>query len=120
MATCLHNRAPTAMSDTTFQERRRVPRHTVGAGATLDLHAMLNVQVREISVPGLLLVTPEPLDVGTRGILHMTLSGTPLQLEVQVQRVAPTRFGGPGFDVGARFIGISSEQRQLIERFIRH
>jgi hypothetical protein len=102
------------------QERRRVPRHPVSTDSQIDMPATLNVRVSEISVLGVLLHAMRPLDVGARATLRMTLCGTPFKAEVQVRRVSVGNFfSGIGYAVGARFMALSPEGRELIERFVK-
>ncbi len=68
----------------------------------------------------MLLQAAKPLPLGMRGWIRMTLSGVPFNAEVEVRRVAVSR-NGPrnGFEIATRFVGISPEHRQLIERFVK-
>ena len=105
---------------TMMPERRRMPRYAVSQPtAAADLGSVLDVQVREIGALGLLLRSQEPVHAGARALVRMTLSGVPLEAEIQVRRIAPSRAGQEGYDIGARFTAISPEHRQLIEKFVK-
>lgn len=95
-----------------------MPRHDVGMAIAL-MPAVVDVQVRELNVLGLLLHAAEPIEIGSRGLLRMTLSGVPFEADVQIRRVARSRAGErPGYAIAATFVAISPEHRQLIERFV--
>ena len=100
-----------------MEERRRFPRHeTPGQLATVP--ASVNVQVIDISVAGVLLQSSEALAAGTKGNLRLHLDGSPFRADVQVQRVAAAPAGSAGYRLGATFVGLNAELRQLIERFM--
>lgn len=100
-----------------MEERRRFPRHeTPGQLATVP--ASVNVQVVDISVAGVLLQSSEAVAAGTKGNLRLHLDGLPFRADVQVQRVAAAPAGSAGYRLGATFVGLSAELRQLIERFM--
>ena len=108
------------MDDVSIQERRRVPRHVVRTDSQIDMPASLNVRVTEISVLGVCLHAMRPLDVGSRATLRMTLCGTPFKADVEVRRVSVGNFlSGIGYAVGAKFMALSPEGRELIERFVK-
>jgi hypothetical protein len=98
-----------------MEERRRFPRHdTTGQLATIP--ARVNVRVIDISVAGVLLHSSEAVEPGTKGNLRLHLDGSAFQADVQVQRAAPE--GGSGYRLGATFVGLNPDLRQLIERFM--
>ena len=100
-----------------MEERRQFPRHdTTGQLATVP--ASVNVQVLDISVAGVLLHSSEEVAAGTRGHLRLHLDGSPFRADVQVQRVAAAPVGTAGYRLGATFVGLSPDVRQLIERFM--
>ena len=103
-------------------ERRRSVRVGVGHGSLASLPAALNVQVLDISVIGVLLHSSREVDPGARGSLRLNLAGAPFSADIEVRRVLTIQDDGgrTAFRVGARFVGISSENRQLIERFAGH
>ena len=100
-----------------MEERRRFPRHdTTGQLATVP--ASVNVRVLDISVAGVLLHSSESVEAGTKGNLRLHLDGAPFRAEVQVHRVAAAPDGATGYRLGATFMGLSPDVRQLIERFM--
>jgi len=85
------------------------------------LPAAENVQVLDISVIGVLLHSSRRVALGTRGSLRLNLAGAPFSAEVEIRRVSPAGINpgdsGSGYRIGATFIGITPDHRQLIERF---
>jgi hypothetical protein len=100
-----------------MEERRRVPRHDVGEEFT-DLPARVGVRVLDISTAGVLLQSAAPLTPGARGSLRFTLAGAPFSAEIQVRRAAPAASAGAGYRIGASFVGMTLEDRHMIERFM--
>ena len=100
-----------------MEERRRHPRHDTG-GQLATVPASVNVRVLDISVAGVLLHSSEAVEAGTKGNLRLHLDGAAFRADVQVQRVAPDSSGAPGYRLGATFVGLSPDLRQLIERFM--
>lgn len=101
-----------------MEERRRGVRTSLhGQPATWP--GTVDVQVLNINVAGVLLHTTQPIDVGTRGCLHLNLWGTALATDIEVRRVSLLEEGGRenGYGVGAVFVAITPEHRQLLERF---
>jgi hypothetical protein len=79
---------------------------------------VLNVRVLDISVAGVLLQSSRPVAPGERGGLSLNLGGSPFRAEVQVQRVAAAADAAVGYRIGATFIALNQDLRQLIERFM--
>jgi hypothetical protein len=102
-----------------MEERRRFPRHPVEDDAA-SLPVMQQVQIMDISATGVLFYSTRPLDVGTRASLRLSLGGNPFTAEIQVQRVSSDSRGasGSGYALGAQFVTISPDHRQLIQHFI--
>jgi hypothetical protein len=75
-----------------------------------------SVRILDISVGGVLLAAAHPMPVGARGRLSLNLAGSPLAVEVEIRRVAPSREDG-GFRIGAMFVDVNPTQRDTIERF---
>ena len=100
-----------------MEERRQFPRHDT-AGQLATVPASVNVRVLDISVAGVLLHSSEEVALGTRGHLRLHLDGSPFRADVQVQRVAAAPDGTAGYRLGATFVGLSPDVRQLIERFM--
>jgi len=80
--------------------------------------AALSVRVLDISVSGILLESPHRVDPGSRGRLRLSLDGTLVGFDVQIERVAPESGPATGYRIGARFVGLDLAQQQLIERFV--
>jgi hypothetical protein len=100
-----------------MEERRRFPRHdTTGQLATMP--TSVNVRVIDISVAGVLLHSSEAVEPGTKGNLRLHLEGSAFRADVQVQRAAAAPEGSSGYRLGATFVGLNPDLRQLIERFM--
>jgi hypothetical protein len=100
-----------------MDERRRAVRVAL-SGQAAQVLSNLDVQVLDISTAGVLLQTSQRLEPGMRGCLRLNLWGRPFSADVEVRRVKQ----GDGarnaaYDVGAVFVGIMQDQRQLIEQF---
>ena len=102
-------------------ERRAAPRYAAKTGDVVMLPLPVNIQVMDISVAGVLLQSSRPIEVGTRGCLRLSIDGTPFAAEVDVRRVSPSPTGKDlRYRIGAQFVGISPENRRIIERFTSH
>jgi hypothetical protein len=101
-----------------MDERRRSVRMVID-GQLAVLPTNVDVQVLDISVAGVLLQTNQPFDPGTRGCLRLNLWGTAFSADVEVRRVDKLMDGErqAGYGIGAVFVAIMPEHRQLIERF---
>lgn len=101
-----------------IEERRRSPRMTVTDAELTLVPFVSTVQVLDISAGGVLLELPRQPELGSRGRLRLTLDGVPFALQVQVQRVsqASDAIRAGRFHVAARFVEISPDDRQRIER----
>jgi hypothetical protein len=102
-----------------MEERRRAPRREV-TDEFANESASMSVRVLDISTAGVLLQSPQRLAAGARGSLRFTLGGAPFQADIQVRRVAPGSDAGAGYRIGATFVGMTWEHRQLIERFMNN
>jgi PilZ domain len=100
-----------------MEDRRQSVRVTVD-GSLATLPSAFDVQVLDINVEGVLLRARQALDIGTRGSLRLNISGVALVAEVEVRRASPVpSVGAELYDIGAVFLTVSPEHRQLIERF---
>ena len=99
-----------------MDERRRSPRREV-EGELATVPAVFNVRVLDISVAGVLLQSSQPIEPGARGRLRLNLDGSPFRADVEVQRIAPPD-ASAGYKFGATFVGLSTDLRHLIERFM--
>jgi hypothetical protein len=97
-------------------ERRRTPRFPLPDAAEAQIVSGTSVQVLDISVGGVLLLSSRSAAVGTRGRLSVTVADNPLATEIEIRRVSelPNR---PGYRIGAMFIDLSPEHRAAITRF---
>ena len=100
-----------------MEERRRSPRRAV-EGELATVPSMVNVRVLDISVAGVLLQTNQPLEAGARGRLRLNLDGSLFRADVEVQRISEPTDAKGGYRVGATFIALTPDLRQLIERFM--
>jgi hypothetical protein len=100
-----------------MEERRRFARRPVDNGS-ISLPSTLNVQVLDISVTGVLLRSTRPVELGARGSLRLNFGGTPLTADIRVQRISESPNNPAEYSIGAMFLGITPQHRQLIERFM--
>jgi c-di-GMP-binding flagellar brake protein YcgR len=104
-----------------INERRRAARYPTKAGEIVLLPFPVTVQVMDISAAGVLVQANRPIEVGTQGSLRLNIDGTVFQAEVNVRRVAPVASGKDlTYRIGAEFVRITPEHRQVIERFTNH
>jgi hypothetical protein len=99
-----------------MEERRRSKRLALPSAELVLLSLSMTVQVLDISLAGVLLQSSRLVHAGARGSLRLSLGGTPFSADVTVQRVVPSDLAG-AYRVGATFVAISLEHRQVIERF---
>jgi hypothetical protein len=102
-----------------MEERRRTPRHQVGEEFA-NLPGNMSVRVLDISTVGVLIQSPRLLNPGSRGSLRFTLAGAPFAADIQVRRVSSASENGSGYRIGATFVGMTMDHRQLIERFMNN
>jgi hypothetical protein len=99
-----------------MDERRRFLRRNVSDEVAV-MPTTTRVRIIDISVAGVLLQTTRRVEPGVRGRLRFTLGGSPFAADVQVRRVAPPP-AGSGYRLGAMFVGMTLEHRQMLDRFI--
>ena len=97
------------------EERRKFPRRPVQDGVAI-VPTTANVQLIDISQSGVLLQSDQMSEAGSEGSLSLTLDGSRLRTNVRVQRVAAG--SGDGWHLGARFVALTPDDRQLIARFM--
>jgi hypothetical protein len=102
-----------------MEERRRAARREVSEDF-VNLPATMSVRVLDISTAGVLLQAPRMLNPGARGSLRFSLAGAPFLADIQVRRVTSGTDTGAGYRIGATFVGMTLEHRQLIERFMNN
>ena len=99
-----------------MEERRLHPRRVVHDESAM-MPASLNVRVLDISLAGVLLQSSKSVRLGASGRLNLSFEGQPFRADVQVQRVVGLD-AGSGFHLAATFVGLHSEERRLIERYM--
>jgi hypothetical protein len=101
-----------------MEERRKAMRVPID-GTLATLPTAMSVQVLDISAGGVLLQAKERVEPGTRARLRLNMYGSPFAADVEVKRVSHLADAprDAAFGLGAEFIGITPEHRQLIERF---
>ncbi len=101
-------------------DRRRSPRVAVGPSTQLAVPTPMTVRVMDISASGVLLSSPQRMTVGQRATLQLTLSGEPLNVEVEVRRVAEGQeaMGRNRYRLGAAFIAPDEYARRSVEQFL--
>jgi hypothetical protein len=100
-----------------MDDRRRTPRYEPTTDEWVVLPWSVSVRVLDISLEGVLLQSREPLQIGARGRLRLSIGEAPLLADVEVRRVVPATGSEAGFRIGAAFVGMSPEHRQVIERY---
>jgi hypothetical protein len=99
-----------------MEERRQHPRRTV-QDEPAALPVSVQVRVLDISVIGVLLQASQSVRLGASGRLNLNLDGQPFRADVLVRRVVGSD-PGAGFQLGATFLELGTENRQLIERYM--
>jgi hypothetical protein len=88
------------------------------AGQTAGLPQSVSVQVLDITVAGVLFQMNRPVKVGSRVPLRLVIDGRSFSTDVAVVRVLPmSSAAGTSYQVGAKFVSMAPENRQIIERF---
>jgi hypothetical protein len=73
-----------------------------------------SVRVMEISRAGVLLVADSAFTPGDEGTLCVDINGRSFKAAIQVQRIAPSRYGGHRHEVGASFLTAGPEHDFLL------
>jgi hypothetical protein len=105
-------------------ERRRAPRVAVAPGTEVGVPTGLTVRLLDISASGVLISSPQKMAVGQRARLQLTLGGEPLNVEVEVRRVAEggtmmDAVGRSRFRLGAAFVDPDEYARRSVQHFLR-
>jgi hypothetical protein len=101
-----------------MEERRRSQRYMVRPGESAALPVSVSVQILDIGLAGVLLQSSRPMNIGQRGALRLAIGGQALTTEVAVTRVSPVSVGADSrYRIGAAFVAMAPEHRQIIERF---
>lgn len=105
-----------------FLERRRTPRVPVQPGTRVDFPLALTVRLVDISTSGVLISSPQQMAVGQRARLQLTLSGEPVDVEVEVRRVIDSVHDSSGrnrYRLGATFVTPNDTARRSVQRFLK-
>lgn len=96
------------------RERRAARRVTFFSEARLEGMdvAHTNVRVADLSVEGAFVDTRTVLPVGAVTSLHFKIRGEDVNVSSEV------RYSMPGMGMGLRFLNLSREARDVIERFL--
>jgi len=91
------------------------------AGTHVAVPVPLTVRLIDISASGVLISSPQRMEVGQRARLQLTLGGEPLNVEVEVKRVAvgPEAIGRNRYRLGASFVTPNEYARRSVEQFLR-
>jgi hypothetical protein len=100
-----------------MEERRRSPRRMV-EGHSMAVHSAESVGVLDLSASGVLLQARDAVGVHSKGLLRLSMAGSPFAAEIEVMRVGPAPLPAEGYRIAAQFLAITPKHRQLIERFI--
>jgi hypothetical protein len=104
-----------------FLERRRVPRITLSEEHRVSVPLAVTVRLVDISTGGVLLASTQRMSVGQRARLHTTLGSEPLNVEVEVRRVADAGAGVNGrgrYRMGAVFTSLDDTARRSVQHFL--
>jgi len=104
-----------------FLERRRAPRVAVATGTEVGVPIGLTVRLLDISSSGVLISSPQKMNIGQRARLKLTLGGEPLNVEVEVRRIGEgTQMPGHNrFRLGAAFVDADEYARRSVQHFLR-
>jgi hypothetical protein len=100
-----------------MEERRRAERFVLHPEGSAGIATSVSVRVLDISVAGVLLQSSRPMKIGQRGALRLALFGQELTTQVAVMRVSSAAGVDSGYRIGAAFMSMPPEHRQIIERF---
>jgi hypothetical protein len=101
-----------------MDDRRRAERYVTPAGQSAGLRQAVPVQILDISVGGLLFQVSQPVQIGARGPLRLTIDGRTFTTDVAVVRASPVSNAADApYHVRAQFLSMSPEHRRILERF---
>ena len=106
-----------------FLDRRRTPRVSVAEDYEIGVPMALTVRLVDISAGGVLISSPQKRAIGQRARLRTTLGAKPLNVEVEVRRIAEASsegINGRGrFRLGAVFVAPDDAARSSVQEFLR-
>jgi hypothetical protein len=101
-------------------ERRREPRIPMRADDSAGLPLGLTVRLVDISTSGVLLASPQALELGQRARLSTTLGTGSVNVNIEVRRVSPG--GDPGraggYRIGASFVDPDGASARSVSQFL--
>jgi hypothetical protein len=100
-----------------FAERRRTARVTV-RGVQSERTVSISVRLIDISLSGVLMLSPRPVEVGQYAHLSARLGKHPLEADIQVRRVSAVQEAGGGYKIGARLVSLDEETRGTIRQLL--
>ena len=101
-----------------MEERRRARRYAIAADECTTRSVSTTVRVLDLSVAGVLMHMSVPLELRVRGCLRLNLGGQAFAADVEVARVSRVSASADeGYRIGAVFVGLTAEHRQMIESF---
>jgi hypothetical protein len=101
-----------------MEERRRARRYAIAADEGTTRSVSTTVRVLDLSVAGVLMHMSVPLELRVRGCLRLNLGGQAFAADVEVARVSRVSASADeGYRIGAVFVGLTAEHRQMIESF---
>jgi hypothetical protein len=102
-------------------ERRREPRVPMADNQQVGLPMALTVRLVDISAGGVLLTSSQKMSIGQRARLHTSLGSEPLNVEVEVRRVAEGGMEGNGrgrYRIGAVFTALDEASKRSVHHFL--
>jgi len=101
-----------------MEERRRARRYAIAADEGTTRSVSTTVRVLDLSVAGVLMHMSVPLELRVRGCLRLNLGGQAFAAAGEVARVSRVSASADeGYRIGAVFVGLTAEHRQMIESF---
>jgi hypothetical protein len=102
-------------------ERRRSRRANVSGVSWLAIPVTWPIQLQELSLGGLALTSPFPVEVGRTASVRATLGGDALSCPIRVCWTRPRRVipGRSQFEVGAVFLPLQDGSRRALEVFLK-
>jgi hypothetical protein len=99
-------------------ERRRSPRTSAATGTEVNRAEWVTVKVLDISISGVLFLSPQQAAVGQVGQLKLRLGGNSFAGDIEVRRVDRHQVSSGGFRIAAAFTSLADGSRVSLEDFI--
>jgi hypothetical protein len=100
-----------------FAERRRAARVTV-RGVRSERTVAISVRLVDISLNGVLMLSPRPVETGQYAHLSARLGKHPLEADIQVRRVSAVQEAGGGYKIGARLVSLDEVTRGTMRQLL--